>query len=96
MNRGSVRAIVVIPYGLQRDLLAGQTVPVQVLLDGDNANTATTVMGYALTILQSESSKYRMVAGVMAVPRSWPCRASGTTRNSAARSSWYRVSSPTS
>src|SRR6186713_129696 len=29
MNRGSVRAIVVIPYGLQRDLLAGQTVPVQ-------------------------------------------------------------------
>jgi len=77
MNRGSVRAIVVIPYGLQRDLLAGQTVPVQVLLDGDNANTATTVMGYALTILQSESSRYRMVAGVMggsavmALPRVW-------------------------
>jgi len=45
MNHGSARAIVVIPSGLQRDLLGGQTVPVQVLLDGDNANTATTVMG---------------------------------------------------
>jgi ABC-2 type transport system permease protein len=41
---------------------------VQVLLDGDNANTATTVMGYALTILQSESARYRMVAGAMAAP----------------------------
>jgi len=77
MNTGSARAIVVIPYGLQRDLLAGRTVPVQVLLDGDNANTATTVMGYALTILQSESSKYRMVTGVMdsptvtVLPRVW-------------------------
>jgi ABC-2 type transport system permease protein len=77
MNTGSVRAIVVIPYGLQRDLLAGRTVPVQVLLDGDNSNTATTVMGYALTILQSESSKYRLAAGamsgptVMALPQVW-------------------------
>jgi len=77
MNHGSVRGIVVIPFGLQRDLLAGQTVPVQVLLDGDNANTATTVMGYALTVLQSESAKYRMVPGVFsgptltALPRVW-------------------------
>ena len=77
MNHGSARAIVVIPNGLSRDLAAGRTVPVQVLLDGDNANTATTVMGYALTILQSESAKYRMVTGtiggpsVSAVPRVW-------------------------
>jgi ABC-2 type transport system permease protein len=34
-------------------------VAVQVLLNGDNANTATTAMGYALTILQSESMKYQ-------------------------------------
>ena len=31
--------------------------PVQLLLNGDNANTATTVMGYALTIAQSEASR---------------------------------------
>jgi ABC-2 type transport system permease protein len=77
MNHGAARAVVVIPSGLQRDLLAGRTVPVQVLLDGDNANTATTVMGYALTILQSESAKYRLVPGPMggasvsAVSRVW-------------------------
>jgi ABC-2 type transport system permease protein len=77
MNHGAARAVLVIPYGLQRDLLAGRTVPVQVLLDGDNANTATTVMGYALTILQSESARYRLATGLMngptviALPRVW-------------------------
>lgn len=77
MNHGAARIVLVIPEGLSRDLAAGRTVPVQVLLDGDNANTATTVMGYALTILQSESARYRMVTGgaggpvVSAVPRIW-------------------------
>lgn len=76
MNRGAARAVLVIPNGLGRDLTAGRTVPVQVLLDGDNANTATTVMGYSLTILQSESAKYRLASGslgptVTAVPRVW-------------------------
>lgn len=77
MNHGAARVIVVIPEGLSRELTAGRTVPVQVLLDGDNANTATTVMGYALTILQSESARYRMVAGgldgslLMGMPRVW-------------------------
>lgn len=68
MNRGSARAILIIPSGMARDLAANRTVPVQVLLDGDNANTATTVMGYALTILQSESASYRLVPGMMAGP----------------------------
>ncbi|MBS1818015.1 MAG: ABC transporter permease [Acidobacteria bacterium] len=77
MNRGAARIVLVIPDGLSRELTAGRTVSVQVLIDGDNANTATTVMGYALTILQSESSKYRLVAGTMqgplvtALPRVW-------------------------
>lgn len=77
MNHGSARAVVRIPEGLSRELAAGRSVPVQVLLDGDNANTATTVMGYALTILQSESARYRLVTGsidgpvVMALPRVW-------------------------
>jgi ABC-2 type transport system permease protein len=58
MNRNEVRAVLVIPSGLGRGLMTRQTVPVQVLLNGDNANTATAVMGYALTILQSESARY--------------------------------------
>jgi len=58
MNANEVRAILVIPPGLARDLQRGRRVPVQVLINGDNANTATTVMAYALTILQNESTKY--------------------------------------
>ena len=68
MDRGDARAVLVIPAGLSRDLEAGQVVPVQLLLDGDNANTATTVMGYALTILQNESMRYRLVAGAVSAP----------------------------
>jgi ABC-2 type transport system permease protein len=68
MNRGEIRAVLVIPAGLSRDVQLGQTVPVQILLNGDNANTATTVMGYALTILQNESMRYRLVAGVARPP----------------------------
>ena len=63
MDQGLVRAVLIIPAGLSRDLELGRTVPVQILLNGDNANTATTVMGYALTIVQTESMNYRLVAG---------------------------------
>ncbi len=63
MDRGDARMVLVIPAGLSRDVASGQTVPVQVLLDGDNANAATTVMGYALTVLQNESAGYRLAAG---------------------------------
>lgn len=68
MDRGDVRIVLVIPAGLERDVTSGQVVPIQVLLNGDNANTATTVMGYALTILQSESTRYRMEAIGAQVP----------------------------
>jgi ABC-2 type transport system permease protein len=57
MNGPDVRAVLVIPSGLGRDLRAGRRTPVQVLINGDNANTATTVMGYALAILQSEPAR---------------------------------------
>lgn len=59
MNRGDVRAILVIPATFGEDVLTGRTAAVQVLLNGDNANTATTVMGYALTIVRSEAARYQ-------------------------------------
>ena len=65
MDRGDARVVLVIPAGLARDVAAGKTVPIQVLLNGDNANAATTVMGYALTIVQNESARYRLAAGVL-------------------------------
>ena len=62
MDRNQVRAVLVIPAGLGRALRTNQPAPVQVLLNGDNANTATTVMGYAATIVRSESARYVPVA----------------------------------
>jgi drug efflux transport system permease protein len=55
IDRGDARAALVIPPGLERKVLNGQRVPVQVIINGDNANTAATVMGYALRILQTVS-----------------------------------------
>jgi ABC-2 type transport system permease protein len=58
MDRNQVRAVLVIPAGLGRALRTNQPAAVQVLLNGDNANTATTVMGYAATIVRGESARY--------------------------------------
>ena len=76
MNRNDVRAVVVIPSGLGRAVRTARPAAVQVLLNGDNANTATTVMGYALTIIRSESARYRPATApsaplVSAEPRVW-------------------------
>jgi ABC-2 type transport system permease protein len=64
MNTNAVRAVLVIPAGMERDLGTGATVPIQVLLNGDNANTATTVMAYATTIIQSQSLRVRAEYGL--------------------------------
>jgi ABC-2 type transport system permease protein len=68
MDRGEVRAVLVVPAGLASDLGAGRTVPVQILLNGDNANAATTVMSYAQRIVQNESARYRLEAGITTPP----------------------------
>jgi len=52
--------VLVIPARLQADLLTGRRVPVQVIINGDNSNTATTVMAYALRVLQAASTQYQL------------------------------------
>ena len=51
VDEGKVRAILAIPAGFERDLSVHKPVTVQVIIDGDNANTASTVVGYARTLL---------------------------------------------
>ncbi len=51
VDRGDARAILSIPPAFERDLAVRKPVTVQVIIDGDNANTASTVMGYARTLL---------------------------------------------
>jgi ABC-2 type transport system permease protein len=58
MDRSRIRAALVIPKGLGRDVRITRPVAVEVLINGDNANTAATVMGYASTIIATESQHY--------------------------------------
>ena len=51
MNHNTVRAALVIPNGYGRDVLNRRPVEVQIIIDGDNSNTATTVIGYAQAIV---------------------------------------------
>jgi ABC-2 type transport system permease protein len=51
VDQGRVRAILSIPPGFERDLAARTPVTVQVIIDGDNANTASTVVGYARALI---------------------------------------------
>lgn len=55
MDRGDVRALLVIPEAFSQRIREGLTTDVQVILDGDNANTATTVLGYATAVLREAS-----------------------------------------
>ena len=56
LDRNDARAVLVIPEGFGRQLQRGETAPLQVIISGDNANTATTVMGYAGSIIRGISS----------------------------------------
>jgi ABC-2 type transport system permease protein len=74
MNTGHARALLVIPEGFSRHMFRREAVDVQILLNGDNANTATTVMGYVNGVLTDASAQ--MGAQVQAstvgvVPRVW-------------------------
>lgn len=73
------RAVLVIPEGFGRNLSSGRAAPVQVIVGGDNANTATTVMGYAANILRTAGaalapagpSSSEVVPPVTVEPRIW-------------------------
>lgn len=55
LDRGETRAVLVVPDGFGRDVTNRVPVTVQVIIDGDNSNTATTVMGYAQAIVAEAS-----------------------------------------
>jgi ABC-2 type transport system permease protein len=62
LNRGDVRAVLVIPPRFGADAAAGRPTSLQFLINGDNANTATTVMGYAVGLVSTVSSRYEVQA----------------------------------
>ena len=64
MDRGTIRALLVIPEDFSRSLRSGKTADVQVILNGDNANTATTVLGYATGVVREASGAARLTGSV--------------------------------
>lgn len=74
LDRNDARAALVIPAGYGRDVTNRRPVQVQVIIDGDNANTATTVMGYAQTIVGEVNAAnvgVRLTPPVVMEPRVW-------------------------
>jgi ABC-2 type transport system permease protein len=57
IDANDARAALVIPDGYGRDLARGVPVRVQVIVDGDNANTASTVVSYATAIVQEAGAE---------------------------------------
>ena len=55
LQRGEVQGVLVVPPGFQRDLRSGRSAPVQLLLDGGDANTATIALNYAGAIVARHS-----------------------------------------
>jgi ABC-2 type transport system permease protein len=82
VERGLARGVLVIPQGYAAELQAGRTAQVQLLLDGADANTATTVLGYAGAIVAEANQEALRrtvvrvggageVAGISYQPRVW-------------------------
>jgi ABC-2 type transport system permease protein len=75
IDRSAVVAALIIPSGYGRDVLARQPTTVQVIIDGENSNTATTVMGYVQAIIAETSAAYggpiALTPPVRLEPRVW-------------------------
>jgi ABC-2 type transport system permease protein len=67
IDRNTARAALVIPARYGSDVTAGRPTGVQVIIDGENSNTATTVMGYVQSIV-GEVSAARMNAVAVKPP----------------------------
>ena len=60
LDRNEARAVLVIPQRFGADVVAGRPTSVQFIVNGDNANTATTVVGYAAGLIGATSARYEL------------------------------------
>jgi ABC-2 type transport system permease protein len=64
LNRGDARAVLVIPERFGAMTVAGRPAVVQLLVNGDNANTATIVVGYAAGLVGAASARAEIEARI--------------------------------
>ena len=71
VERRIARAVLVIPEGHGADLASGRRAPVQLLLDGADSTTASTILGYARALVGETNAALlaRTVAGAGGPPR---------------------------
>lgn len=62
LDRGRVRAVLVIPRGYARAIAQGEAAAVQALVDASDANTATATIGYLEALADRMSKKVRLEA----------------------------------
>ena len=79
-ERRIARAVLVIPEGHARALAEGRTAPVQLVLDGADANTASTILGHASNLVAGANLSLSLAdpaatlpppAGIDYEPRVW-------------------------
>jgi len=68
LDTNDARAVLVIPESYSRAITSGGIADIQVIVNGDNANTATAVVGYATSILRAAAGER---AAVNVEPRIW-------------------------
>ena len=76
IDKGAVRAVLTIPANFERNIATSVPSDVQVIIDGDNANTASTVLGYARLLIgefsAAQSPAPRLpVSSISVEPRIW-------------------------
>ncbi|HEY2805358.1 MAG TPA: ABC transporter permease [Gemmatimonadales bacterium] len=68
LDKAVVRIALVIPPGFQKDLDAGRPAPVQAIVDGADANTASVSMNYATAIIAAQN---QLALPIQVEPRVW-------------------------
>lgn len=60
LERGAVLLVLLVPFGFAADLDAGQSAPLQAIVDGSDANTATIALSYARGVTEHFSTGIRL------------------------------------
>jgi ABC-2 type transport system permease protein len=71
VDEGEVRAVLSIPSNFERNLSRGIPSDVQVIIDGDNANTAATVLSYSRALIAEYGAGAGAVPLIAVEPRIW-------------------------
>ena len=62
IDQNEARAVLIIPARFGSDVASGRPTSVQLIVNGDNANTATTVVGYARGLISAWSARFEVQA----------------------------------